>query len=54
MEDSFSGFVLTYISLKSSKLGQLLKMEEKNETDRTASYERVSIHLKVYALELKI
>ena len=35
------------------KLGQLLKKEENNKTDRTTSYEKISIHLKVNALRLK-
>ena len=35
------------------KFGQL-KMEEKNETDRTAFHARVSIYLKVNALGLKL
>ena len=35
--------------MKPSKIGST-----QNETDRTASYERVSIHLKVHALGLKL
>ena len=47
--DNFSGFLFTYLSVKSSNIGST-----QNETDRTASYERVSIHLKVNALGLKL
>ena len=42
-------FLNTYLSVKPSKIGST-----QNETDRTASYERVSIHLKVNALGLKL
>ena len=47
--DKLSGFLFTYPSVKPSKIGST-----QNETDRTASYKRVSIHLKVNALGLKL
>ena len=47
--DNLSGLLFTYLSVEPSKIGST-----QNETDRTASYERVSIHLKVNALGLKL
>ena len=47
--DNFGDFLFTYLFVKLSKIGST-----QNETDRTASYERVSIHLKVDALGLKL
>ena len=47
--DNFSDFLFTCLSVKPSKIGST-----QNETDRSASYERVNIHLKINALGLEL